>query len=47
MSEVTVALSLEMRGGGGPSVMFETKRENGWIIRALADFDDHPYANSL
>jgi hypothetical protein len=47
MSEVTVALSLEMRGGGGPSIMFETKRENGWIVQALAEFDAHPFANSL
>jgi len=47
MNEVTIALSLEMRGGGGPSIMFETKRDNGWIVRALDDFDAHPFANSL
>lgn len=47
MNEVAVAISLEMRGGGGPSIMFETKRENGWIARALKEFDTHPVANSL
>jgi hypothetical protein len=35
MQDVTVVLSVEMRGGGGPSVMFETGAENGLIVRAF------------
>jgi len=47
MRDVDLALSFEMRGGGGPSIMFETKDDNGWVVRALADFDPRPLATSL
>ncbi len=47
MADVSVVLSVEMRGGGGPAVMFETGDQNGWIVRALRDGDPRPFANSL
>lgn len=47
LSDVSVALSVEMRGGSGPSIMFETGADNGWIIQALAGADPRPFANSL
>ncbi|HSW30956.1 MAG TPA: M28 family peptidase [Longimicrobiales bacterium] len=47
MADVKAVVSLEMRGGGGPSIMFETGAENGWIIRALAASGAVPFANSL
>ncbi len=47
MSEVDFVLSFEMRGGGGPSIMFETGDQNGWAVNALRDFDPSPFANSL
>jgi hypothetical protein len=46
MSDVQVVLGLEMRGSRGPSVMFETGRDNGWIIEQLKRFDPAPVANS-
>lgn len=47
MEDVAVVLSVEMRGGGGPSIMFETGVENGWIVEALKEGDPRPFANSL
>ncbi len=47
MDDVAVAVSLEMRGGGGPSTMFETGDENGWVIAALAESGAPAWANSL
>ncbi len=47
MDDVAVALSFEMRGGGGPSTMFETGDENGWVIAALARSGAPAWANSL
>jgi hypothetical protein len=47
LRDVSLVLSFEMRGAGGPSIMFETNDQNGWIVRALADFDPRPFANSL
>jgi hypothetical protein len=47
MGDVAVVLSFEMRGAGGPAIMFETNANNGWIIRALQEFDPRPFANSL
>ncbi len=46
MADVKVALNVEMRGGGGPSIMFQTGAENGWIVRAMAAGDPRPFANS-
>jgi hypothetical protein len=47
ISDVRLVLSFEMRGGGGPSIMFETNDQNGWVVRALQDFDPEPLTNSL
>lgn len=47
MDDVALVLSVEMRGGGGVSIMFETAPENGWIIDALAEGDPRPFANSM
>jgi len=47
LEDVSLVLSFEMRGGGGPSIMFETNEQSGWVVRALAEFDPHPLANSL
>ena len=47
MADVAVALNIEMRGGGGPSVMFETGAENGAIVRALDQATPRAYAFSL
>lgn len=47
IDDVRVAVSLEMRGSAGPAIMFETKDENGWIVRQLAEADSHAYANSM
>lgn len=47
LDDVAVVLSIEMRGGGGPSNMFETGSENGWIVGAMADGDPRPFANSI
>jgi len=47
MDEVSVVLSFEMRGAGGPSIMFETNERSGWVVGALKDFDPKPFANSM
>jgi hypothetical protein len=47
MDEVDLVLSFEMRGGGGPSIMFETNELNGWVVRAIQEWDPKPYANSM
>lgn len=47
MPEVDLVLSFEMRGGGGPSIMFETNERNGWVVRQFRDADPEPFANSL
>ena len=47
MEDVSLVLSFEMRGSAGPSLMFETNDQNGWVVRALDAFDAYPSANSL
>ena len=47
MDDVALVVSIEMRGGGGPSMMFETGAENGWVIEALRQADPYPTANSV
>ena len=47
MADVTVVLNLEMRGGGGPSIMFQTGADNGWVVRAMQDPVIRAFANSL
>jgi len=47
IEDVSIVLGFEMRGAGGPAVMFETNDLNGWVVRAFADFDPSPVANSM
>ncbi|HKY04204.1 MAG TPA: M20/M25/M40 family metallo-hydrolase [Blastocatellia bacterium] len=47
MKDVKVVLNFEARGNGGPSIMFETSRDNGWLIDQFAEAVSHPVANSL
>ena len=47
MEDVALVLSIEMRGGGGASMMFETGADNGWVIEALRQADPYPSANSV
>ena len=47
MIDVALVISIEMRGGGGPSMMFETGAENGWVIDALRRANPRPAANSI
>ena len=47
MADVALVISIEMRGGGGPSMMFETGAENGWVIDALHRANPRPAANSI
>ena len=47
MEDVALVVSIEMRGGGGPSMMFETGANNGWVIDALRQADPYPAANSV
>lgn len=47
MADVDVVISIEMRGGGGPSIMFETGNESGWVVRQFQESDPYPVANSL
>jgi len=47
LDDVALVLSIEMRGGGGPSLMFETGENNGWVIDALRLADPYPAANSV
>jgi Peptidase family M28 len=45
--DVGVVLNFEARGDHGPSIMFETSDENGWLIDELAETVNRPVANSL
>ncbi|MCK5650662.1 MAG: M20/M25/M40 family metallo-hydrolase [Gemmatimonadetes bacterium] len=45
--DVSVVLNFEAKGDDGVSLMFETRPENGWVVRALAEADPHPVGNSL
>jgi len=47
MEDVRLAVSIEMRGGSGPSLMFETGEENGWIVRAFQSADPSAVGNSM
>jgi MFS family permease len=42
-----VVLNFEARGNSGPSLMFETSGQNGWLIGELAKAAPYPIANSL
>lgn len=45
--DVGVVLNFEARGNSGPSMMFETSDENGWLIGEFAKAAPQPMANSL
>jgi len=45
--DVGVVLNFEARGTRGPSLMFETSSENGWLISNFGRAASHPAANSL
>jgi hypothetical protein len=45
--DVGIVFNFEARGNGGPSIMFETSDENGWLIRNFGQAASHPTANSL
>ena len=45
--DVGLVLNFEARGNGGPSIMFETSNNNGWLIQEFAEAAPHPVANSL
>lgn len=47
MKETGVVLNFEARGTDGPSLMFETSPDNGWLIRQLAKYAPDPVATSL
>jgi hypothetical protein len=47
LDDVALVLSVEMRGGGGPALMFETGPDNGWIISTFADAVSRPAANAV
>ena len=47
MVDVALVVSIEMRGGGGPSMMFETGADNGWVIAALRESNPKPVVNSV
>ena len=46
-ADVGLALNFEARGRGGPSIMFETSEQNGWLIREFAKAAPHPVSHSL
>lgn len=46
-ADVGIVLNFEARGVRGPSIMFETSDENGWLIRNFGQAASHPVANSL
>jgi hypothetical protein len=45
--EIGVVLNVDARGNHGPSFMFETSAQNGWLIRQLAEALPHPVATSM
>jgi hypothetical protein len=45
--DVGLVLNFEARGSSGPSIMFETSRDNGWLVQEFAKAAPHPVANSL
>ena len=45
--DVGVVLNIDARGNHGPSIMFETSDQNGWLIRQFAEATPHPVATSM
>src|SRR5215213_8995467 len=46
-ADVGVVFNFEARGSRGPSIMFETSEQNGWLIREFAKAAPHPVSHSL
>lgn len=46
-ADVGLALNFEARGSRGPSIMFETSEQNGWLIREFAKAAPQPVSHSL
>ncbi len=47
MRGIRLVVNFDMRGAAGPAIMFQTGPQNGWVIRALAQGDPRPFANSI
>jgi hypothetical protein len=47
MRNVRLAVNFDMRGAGGPAIMFQTGPQDGWVVHELARGDSHPFANSI
>ncbi|HKU77527.1 MAG TPA: M28 family peptidase [Pyrinomonadaceae bacterium] len=45
--DVGVVLNFDARGNSGPVIMFETSRNNSWLVKEFAKVAPHPAANSL
>ena len=45
-SDIRVALNLEARGTSGPSLLFETSRDNRWLANAFARGSERPVTGS-
>jgi hypothetical protein len=45
--DVGLVLNFEARGNSGPSIMFETSNQNGWLIKEFARAAPYPVAHSL
>jgi len=46
-ADVGLVFNFEARGSHGPSIMFETSAQNGWLIREFAKAAPHPVSHSL
>jgi hypothetical protein len=47
LADVQVVVSFEMRGSGGPSILFETADDNGVVVRALRDATPAAFGTSM
>jgi hypothetical protein len=46
-ARIATVLNFDARGNRGPVVMFETSRENGWLVEQWAAAAPHPVGSSL
>ncbi|HSR97748.1 MAG TPA: M20/M25/M40 family metallo-hydrolase, partial [Kofleriaceae bacterium] len=46
-ARIATVLNFDARGNRGPVVMFETSRENGWLVEQWAATAPHPVGSSL
>ncbi|MXQ54203.1 M20/M25/M40 family metallo-hydrolase [Shimazuella alba] len=45
--KINMIINFEARGTSGPSIMFQTSKENGWIVREFAKAAPNPVTSSL